>query len=64
MPTRRKPRTPTSELAQAVRAFECQHVAEVLEQYHWHIPRAAQALGIARHNLYRKMKQLGILKGR
>lgn len=42
--------------------FEREHIQKTLIACNWNIPTAANALGIERTNLYRKMKQLGIAK--
>lgn len=39
---------------------EAQQLKEVLEQHHYHISKAAKALGIARSTLYRKMKRYNL----
>ncbi|GMR25615.1 MAG: sigma-54 dependent transcriptional regulator [Ignavibacteria bacterium] len=42
--------------------FEREHILKTLIAYNWNVPAAANALGIERTNLYRKIKQLGITK--
>jgi transcriptional regulator with PAS, ATPase and Fis domain len=41
-------------------AVEKAHIAEMLEQAHWNITRAAQTLGIDRVTLYNKIKKYGL----
>jgi DNA-binding response OmpR family regulator len=48
-------------LYKAVEAFEKQFILQTLEHHHWHKVQTAQALGIGRKTLYRKMKQFGLL---
>lgn len=56
----RPPLRPASNLREARRQFERDHIAAVLRDYGWHMREAARALGIERANLYRKARQLGI----
>jgi two-component system nitrogen regulation response regulator NtrX len=49
-------------LREARRAFERDYIASVLEQHGWRMADAARALGIDRANLYRKARQLGIVR--
>ena len=44
--------------------FEREYIATVIEQHHGRIGGAAQTLGIARTNLYRKMRQLRLGQNR
>ncbi|MBI5380012.1 MAG: sigma-54-dependent Fis family transcriptional regulator [Nitrospirae bacterium] len=46
---------------QARAAFERAFIRRQLKAHDWHISRTAQALGIERSNLHRKIKSLGIL---
>lgn len=39
---------------------EARHLKEVLERHHYHISKAAEALGMARSTLYRKMKRYNL----
>lgn len=48
-------------LQKALDTFEKTFLTKVLEQHHWHKTQTAQALGIGRKTLYRKMKQFGLL---
>jgi PAS domain S-box-containing protein len=48
-------------LQEALEAFEKQFLQKVLEQHHWHKSNTAEALGIGRKTLYRKMKQFGLI---
>lgn len=43
-----------------IRAVQKQEVLTALEQNHWNVSKAAQALGIARNTLYNRMKKYGI----
>ena len=56
----RPPLRPASNLREARRQFERDHIAAVLRDYGWQIREAARALGMERANLYRKARQLGI----
>jgi DNA-binding NtrC family response regulator len=56
----RPPLRPSSNLREARRQFERDHIAAVLRDNGWHMREAARALGIERANLYRKARQLGI----
>lgn len=56
----RPPLRPGSNLREARRQFERDHIAAVLRDYGWQMREAARALGIERANLYRKARQLGI----
>ena len=47
-------------LKEARERFEREYVTAVLEQHHGRMAEAAQALGIQRTNLYRKVKQLSV----
>lgn len=51
-------------LKQARCRFEREYIAAVLEQHHGRISEAAQALGIQRTNLYRKMRSLKVSRAR
>jgi two-component system nitrogen regulation response regulator NtrX len=42
--------------------FEREYIREVLERHGWRMSDAARTLGIQRPNLYRKARQLGILR--
>ena len=48
-------------LQEAVEAFEKQFLQNMLEYHRWHKSETAQALGIGRKTLYRKMKQFGLI---
>ena len=54
----RKP--PSGPLRHARAQFEREYILSVLEQHHGRIPDAAEALGLQRTNLYRKMRLLKI----
>jgi DNA-binding NtrC family response regulator len=56
----RPPLRPASNLREARREFEREHIASVLRDYGWQMRDAARALGMERANLYRKARQLGI----
>ena len=51
---------PSLTLHEAVKAFEKQFITQTLEQHHWRKVQTAQALGIGRKTLYRKMKKFGL----
>ena len=40
--------------------FERKHIADVLEQNDGNVSRAAQALGLSRGGLHKKLKELGL----
>jgi len=56
----RPPLRPGSNLREARRQFERDHIAAVLRDHGWQMREAARALGMERANLYRKARQLGI----
>ena len=56
----RPPLRLASNLREARRQFERDHIASVLRDYGWQMREAARALGMERTNLYRKARQLGI----
>ena len=53
---------PAGSLREARRRFEREYIAAVLEQHEWRMSDAARTLGIERANLYRKTRQLGIVR--
>jgi DNA-binding NtrC family response regulator len=53
---------PLVSLREARRRFERQYIADVLERHDWRMSDAARTLGIERANLYRKTRQLGIVR--
>lgn len=53
---------PGVSLREARRQFEREYIASVLERHRWRMSEAARTLGIERANLYRKTRQLGILR--
>jgi two-component system nitrogen regulation response regulator NtrX len=53
---------PGISLREARRQFERQYIASVLERHRWRMSDAARTLGIERANLYRKTRQLGIMR--
>ena len=52
-----------STLLQAREAYERDYILKELDRTHGNISRAAEALGLERSHLYRKMKALGIHLG-
>jgi two-component system, NtrC family, nitrogen regulation response regulator NtrX len=52
----------TASLREARRRFERDYIAAVLERHQWRMSDAARALGVERANLYRKTRQLGIVR--
>ena len=52
----------TASLRDARRRFERDYIAAVLERHQWRMSEAARTLGIERANLYRKTRQLGIVR--
>ncbi len=53
---------PQTSLREARRQFEREYIASVLERHRWRMSDAARTLGIERANLYRKTRQLGIMR--
>jgi len=53
---------PHVSLREARRQFEREYIASVLERHRWRMSEAARTLGIERANLYRKTRQLGIMR--
>lgn len=53
---------PETSLREARRQFEREYIASVLERHRWRMSEAARTLGIERANLYRKTRQLGIMR--
>ena len=53
---------PQVSLREARRQFEREYIASVLERHRWRMSEAARTLGIERANLYRKTRQLGIMR--
>ncbi len=53
---------PEISLREARRQFEREYIASVLERHRWRMSEAARTLGIERANLYRKTRQLGIMR--
>jgi len=49
-------------LEQQVEDLQMRHLLEVLKRERWNMSAAAQALGISRSTLYRKMKRYGIVQ--
>ena len=52
-----------STLSQAREAYERDYILKELDRNHGNVTRAAEALGLERSHLYRKMKTLGINMG-
>jgi DNA-binding NtrC family response regulator len=50
-------------LKEARRRFERDYIAAVLNRHQWRMAEAARTLGIQRPNLYRKARQLGLVRG-
>jgi len=55
-----RPAATTSDLRDARTAFEVQFIAKVLREHNGNVSRAAQALGISRVALQKKMKEYGL----
>ena len=53
---------PHVSLREARQQFEREYIASVLERHRWRMSDAARTLGIERANLYRKARQLGIMR--
>src|SRR5271167_2707032 len=54
------PQKPYESLQEARSAYEREFVLRKLEENRWNMTKAAQALGLERSHLYRKMRSLGI----
>ena len=54
--------SPHVSLREARQQFEREYIASVLERHRWRMSEAARTLGIERANLYRKARQLGIMR--
>jgi two-component system, NtrC family, nitrogen regulation response regulator NtrX len=50
-------------LREARLRFERDYIASIVRQHHGRMGDAAQALGIQRTNLYRKLRQLSVMRG-
>ncbi len=59
---RERPKTPTfpQTLKEAREAFERAFIEEKLEEFGWNISRTAEAIGLDRSHLHKKMRELGI----
>ena len=59
---REKPKTPSfpQTLKEAREAFEKAFIEEKLEEFGWNISRTAEAIGLDRSHLHKKMRELGI----
>jgi two-component system response regulator HydG len=55
-----KPSTPAATKTYSLRDTEVAHLREVLDEFHWNITRAAQALEINRVTLHKKIKKYGL----
>ena len=51
----------TASLRDARRQFEREYIAAVLRRHGWSVSDAARTLGIERANLYRKVRQVGLV---
>jgi two-component system nitrogen regulation response regulator NtrX len=56
----KSPQKPYESLQEARSAYEREFVLRKLEENRWNMTRAAEALGLERSHLYRKMRTLGI----
>jgi len=56
----RSPQKPYESLQEARSAYEREFVLRKLEENRWNMTKAAEALGLERSHLYRKMRSLGI----
>ena len=56
----KSPQKPYESLHEARSAYEREFVLRKLEENRWNMTKAAQALGLERSHLYRKMRSLGI----
>ncbi|HUO35934.1 MAG TPA: sigma-54 dependent transcriptional regulator [Candidatus Acidoferrum sp.] len=60
----KSPQKPYESLQEARSAYEREFVLRKLEENRWNMTKAAQALGLERSHLYRKMRSLGIASGK
>jgi two-component system, NtrC family, nitrogen regulation response regulator NtrX len=60
----KSPQKPYASLQEARSAYEREFVLRKLEESRWNMTRAAEALGLERSHLYRKMRALGIASGK
>jgi two-component system, NtrC family, nitrogen regulation response regulator NtrX len=60
----KSPQKPYASLHEARSAYEREFVLRKLEEHRWNMTKAAQALGLERSHLYRKMRTLGIAPSR
>jgi len=60
----KSPQRPYASLQEARSAYEREFVLRKLEENRWNMTKAAQALGLERSHLYRKMRSLGIAPSR
>ncbi|HXN73189.1 MAG TPA: sigma-54 dependent transcriptional regulator [Candidatus Acidoferrales bacterium] len=60
----KSPQKPYASLQEARSAYEREFVLRKLEENRWNMTKAAQALGLERSHLYRKMRTLGIAPAR
>jgi two-component system nitrogen regulation response regulator NtrX len=60
----KSPQKPYESLHEARSAYEREFVLRKLEENRWNMTKAAQALGLERSHLYRKMRSLGIAPSR
>jgi two-component system nitrogen regulation response regulator NtrX len=51
---------PNATLHEARSAYEREYILRKLEENQWHMTRTAEALGLERSHLYRRMRSLGI----
>jgi two-component system nitrogen regulation response regulator NtrX len=58
--TSRMPNQPNATLHDARAAYEREFILRKLEENQWHMTQTAEALGLERSHLYRRMKTLGI----
>jgi two-component system nitrogen regulation response regulator NtrX len=56
----KSPQRPYESLHEARSAYEREFVLRKLEENRWNMTKAAEALGLERSHLYRKMRSLGI----
>jgi two-component system, NtrC family, nitrogen regulation response regulator NtrX len=60
----KSPQKPYESLQEARSAYEREFVLRKLEENRWNMTKAAEALGLERSHLYRKMRSLGIAPSR
>jgi two-component system nitrogen regulation response regulator NtrX len=56
--------TPRSNLKETRNSAERDHILRALEESHWNVSSAARALGMERTNLHKRIRALGLSRGK